>query len=122
MPSFNGLLTPPHTDVRQGELFTFFNAESPAAGVNSVVMCRGLIPGGQNYQTFSWTSASAPSAGFTIFGSNTPPTTAGPQNGVTIATETTQTGALVDNSTYAFYWVQKITDTTGEPLTVNCQR
>lgn len=121
MPNFNPLLTPPYTDLRIGEQIYLWNAESPAAGANSIVFTRGLDPGGNKEITFQGDFATAPTATVTIFGSNFPPTSA-PVNGISLATMTTQNSGYVDTTGYAFYWAQMTTVSAGEPFTLIAQR
>jgi hypothetical protein len=42
--------------------------------------------------------------GATIFGSNTPPTTSAPQNGIAIGAALTAGQSITDNLGYAYYW------------------
>lgn len=121
MPNYNPLLSPPYTDLRLGEQIALWNNESPAAGSKSVVITRGESPGSNRGITFQLVFSTAPTASVTILGSNFPPTTT-PQNGIVLATITTQNAGYTDSTSYAFYWASVDSVSAGEPLTLIAQR
>lgn len=121
MPNFNPLLTPPYTDLRMGESIALWSNESPAAGANSIVITKGANPGAGDNITFQLDFSVAPTASVTINGSNFPPTTS-PQNGIVVATLTTQNSAYTDVADFAFYWATIVSVSAGEPLTLIAQR
>ena len=107
------------TALSIGETFNLFNADTVASNNNSVVVAiANSGPVAQNMKTWQVQWASAPTANVLIYGSNTAPTTT-PQNGVLLATITTQSGGLVDNSCWAFYWAQVTNYSAGGALTVS---
>lgn len=67
--------------------------------------------------TFQWSFAASPTAVVEVFGSNTPPTAAGPQNGVILYTSTNkQADNYTDNLSFAFYWQQIVSQSAGGAL------
>ena len=122
MPAFNGLLTPPYTDLRIGEQIALWNAESPAAGATSIVITRGLCPTSDQGILFQCDFTSAPTASFVIYGSNFTPTSAGPVNGVALSTITAQNTGYQDNNSYTYYWCGVTSVSAGEPVTLIAQR
>ena len=123
MPAFNGNLSNPYTDVRVGESFYLFNNESLTAGENSVVMCRGMVPGASTGQTtFQWQTAVAPTCSVILYGGNFPPTAGGPQNGFVITTFTAQSTTVDDTFGYAFYWAYVTSYAAGGNATLLAQR
>lgn len=122
MPNFNGLLIPPYTDLRDGEQIFLWNAESPAAAANSIVITRGMGYDNANGILFQLDFASSPTASVTILGSNFTPPASGPINGITLATLTTIDSAYQDTNSYAFYWANIVSVSAGEPLTLIAQR
>lgn len=120
MPAFNALLSPPYTDLRQGESVFLWNNESPAAGANSIVISRGMRPGEGPSITFQGVFTSAPTATINILGSNFPPTTT-PQNGTIVGSMTQQNSSLTDTNSFAFYWGNVSSVSAGEPFTLIAQ-
>ena len=107
--------------VSSGDTVTLFAAaDSLVAGSQSVVIApadSGPVPRG--LITFQANFASAPTAVVEIFGSNTPPTAAGPQNGVVLTTFTNaQASNYTDNLAFAFYWAQLVSQSGGGALTL----
>ena len=80
--------------------------EVPVANETSIVIAPvDSAPHGRRRISFTGQFAAAPTATILLYGSNTYPTTAGPQNGQLLATWTnTQTNSQVDESGLAFYW------------------
>lgn len=63
--------------------------------------------------------AAAPTAVVQIYGSNVPPTSAGPQNGTLLWTSTNkQTDTYIDTTGYAFYWAVLLSQSAGGALTL----
>lgn len=120
MPIFNGY-GPLTVQAGPGDRIPLFSAtDSLAAGNNSVVLAIAhAAPFGQRLITFEGNFAAAPTAVWEIFGSNTYPTTAGPQNGVLLYTSTNvQKDNYTDNLAFAFYWAQLVSQSAGGALTL----
>jgi hypothetical protein len=107
--------------ISSGDTFTMFAAAdtlvagslSPVFGVSNP----GPLPRG--ITTFTSVFATAPTAVVKLFGSNTPPTAAGPQNGALLWTSTnTSPDSYTDNVGYAFYWAQLVSQSAGGGLTL----
>ena len=118
MPLFN-TASPTTTALSIGDTFSLFNGDTVASNNNSLVVAiavSGPIARGISTWQVNW--AVAPTANVLIYGSNTPPTAAGPQNGQLLYTLTTQSASQADNSTFAFYWSQVTAYSAGGVLTV----
>jgi hypothetical protein len=115
------LFTLPTIALYSNDSYSLFSsADSLTAPATSQVVTIA-IAGQQPRMNATWTVdfASSPTAVVEIFGSNTQPTSAGPQNGTLIYTSTnTQHDNYVDNSTFTFYWAQLISQSGGGKLTV----
>jgi hypothetical protein len=121
MPIFAGN-GPLAVSVCSGTQITLFDAvadslTAPAtsrviAPVDSGPVQRGGI-------TFQTQFASSPTAVVTIYGSNTPPTSVGPQNGVSLFTSTNkQADNYTDNLSFAFYWAVLTSQSGGGALSL----
>jgi hypothetical protein len=100
--------------VSPGELFSLFSSTDVlAAGTNSQVMTPAA-PGPVARQAISFTiqcTTASPTDQIIIYGSNTPPTAAGPQNGLALYTSNNkQSDSYVDTSGLRFYWAQLVTE------------
>lgn len=95
MPVFNGNLVPPMTDLYVGESYNLFVNEALTAPATSVVISPSGGPVGRKLVNFATPSAAIidnsgfqfywavliSSTSLQVLGSNTVPTSAGPQNG-----------------------------------------
>ena len=120
MPVFNTAL-PNARAVSSGDTVTLFAATDTVAATNNSVVIAPAVPGpiARGVITFTTHFASAPTAVVEIFGSNTAPTTAGPQGGIILYTSTNlQNDTYSDNSAYAFYWAQLPSQSAGGAVTV----
>lgn len=98
MPAFNGFRLGFASCVYPGDTFALYNNEAAVGGGNSVVMCPSdAAPNLRKSINFTSTVAA------TIYGSNTPPTAAGPQNGVSLAVLAPNV-PYVDTTGFQFYW------------------
>jgi hypothetical protein len=121
MPTFNGNQLGLATTIYPGDTIPLFAAsDTLAAGSNSIVIAPGDAGGvNRNVVTFQLNFASAPTSVLKIFGSNTYPTTAGPQNGVLLYTSTNlQADNYTDNLGFAFYWAELVSQSAGGALTL----
>jgi hypothetical protein len=121
MPVFNGSANNLATQVQPGDTVTLFAASDTltAPAVSTVIAPVDAGPVERSCITFQAHFASTPTASLTIKGSNFPPTSAGPQNGITIgAAITTQNAAVVDTAGYAFYWASLDSQSAGGAVTV----
>lgn len=118
MPQFNGFQSSPYVSMVPGESIALFNVEAVAAGYVSQVICRAGIPSGDGAITFDSSFASAPTASVTILGSNFTPTPAGPQNGIVLATITTQNTFYTDTNRFAYYWAVVNSYSAGGPYSL----
>jgi hypothetical protein len=119
MPLFNTAF-PNATALSVGDTFNLFSADTVASNSLSPVIAVGPSgPIAENIKTWQVNWASAPTANVLIYGSNVPPTTAGPQNGQLLYTMTTQSASQSDNSAFAFYWAQVTAYSAGGALTVS---
>lgn len=98
MPAFNRNRLGFASCVYPGDTFAFYSNEAAVGGDNSVVMCPSDAAPNLR-RTINFTSTVAA----TIYGSNTPPTSAGPQNGVSLAVLAAN-GSYVDTTGFQFYW------------------
>jgi hypothetical protein len=120
MPLFNqfGPLT---VQVGPGTTITLFDpvADSLTAPAISKVICPvDAGPVGRHGISFTISFAAAPTAVVELFGSNTPPTTI-PQGGVLLYTSTnTQNDNYTDNSSFAYYWAELVSESAGGALSV----
>ncbi len=118
MPVFNPLLAFGSlvTGVAVGETYNMVNAETVADGYVSMP----ITPLDQSYRNISFTAnfATTPTATVILYGSNTYPNLAGPQNGVVISTFTNANGSIADNSGFEFYWIGVTAYSGGGALTV----
>ena len=67
--------------------------------------------------TFDAFWATTPTASLVIYGSNTPPTSAGPQNGIVLGTLTAN-GTFTDTGAHAYYWAYLASQTAGGALSL----
>ncbi len=119
MPVFNGSANNLATQVQPGDTITLFADTLAATAVSTVIAPVDGGPISRGAITFQAHFASAPTASLTIKGSNFPPTSAGPQNGITIGTAiTTQNGSVTATEAYAFYWASLDSYSAGGVLTV----
>lgn len=135
MPAFNGsgliAANIPATQVAGGDTLALWGVisatgvagESPtpgSSGVNSIVAAvadSGAFPRGPI--SFQISFATAATDVLVIYGSNTAPTAAGPQNGVALYTSTNkQSDSYIDTSGFVFYWAQLQSQSGGGAFSV----
>lgn len=121
MPTFQGY-GPLSVQGGPGDRFTLFApSDTLVAGSQSrVIAIAHAAPFGVKAQTFQLSFATTPTAVVEIFGSNIPPTVAGPDpNGVLLYTSTNKiTDNYTDNLAFEFYWAQLISQSAGGALTL----
>jgi hypothetical protein len=119
MPAFNGNQNGLATAVYPGDSINLFD-ETPVLGETSIVIAPvDSAPFGRKRISFTGQFAVAPTATILIYGSNTYPTTAGPQNGQLIGTWTNLlSNSQVDESGFAFYWAVVSAYSAGGNLTL----
>jgi hypothetical protein len=121
VPAFNGN-GPLTTATGVGGLIPLFApSDSLTAPVNSrVVVVSQSGPTVRGVRQFQIGFASAPTAVVKIFGSNNPPTSAGPDpNGFLLYTSTNlQNDQYEDASAFSYYWAQLASQSAGGALTV----
>lgn len=120
MPTFNGN-GPLAVSVCSGSDVTLFDAaETLTAPATSRVLApvdSGPVPRGGI--TFTSSFAVVATAVIKVYGSNTPPTSAGPQNGTLLYTSTNlQADNYTDNLSFAFYWAQLVSYSAGGALSL----
>jgi hypothetical protein len=119
MPKFN-TAQPVAQAIAPGDTILLFSAEAVASNQNSIVAAiADSGPMASNNRTFQINWASVPTANVLLYGSNTGPTTSGPQNGQLLYTLNTQSASQTDNSAFAFYWAQVTAYSAGGNLTVS---
>ena len=121
MPIFNGSANNLAIQVQSGDTVTLFAASDSltAPGVSTVIAPVDAGPVQRSAITFQAHFASAPTASLTIKGSNFPPTSSGPQHGITIGTAiTTQDASVTATEAYAFYWTSLDSQSAGGAVTV----
>lgn len=121
MPLFNGFQLGLATAVYPGDTIALFAAADTLAAANNSIVVSPSDAGGVNRNaiTFALNFASAPTSVVKIFGSNTFPTTAGPQNGVLLYTSTNlQADNYTDNLAFAFYWAELVSQSAGGALSL----
>lgn len=117
MPTF----TLPVVALYSKDSYTLFaSTDTLAAGNNSQIIAIGTAgPVPRGVMTFQGDFASAPTAQWIIYGSNTQPTSAGPQNGVALYTSSNkQHDNYTDNLAFIFYWAQLVSQSAGGALTL----
>lgn len=121
MPIFNGSANNLATQVQSGDTVTLFAASDSltAPAVSTVIAPVDAGPVQRSAITFQAHFATSPTASLTIKGSNFPPTSSGPQHGVTIGTAiTTQDASVTATEAYAFYWASLDSQSAGGAVTV----
>lgn len=124
MPPFNGAANSLTTTAGPGDSPALFaTSDSVTAPVFSrVIAIYRAAPPGVKQVAFQTQFATAPTAVVEIFGSNTPPTSAGPQNGILLYTSTNkQSDSYIDTSGFAFYWAELVSQSGGGALSVQAQ-
>ncbi len=122
MPTFNGN-SPLSVSVCSGTTIVLFDpvADSLTAPVSSRIIAPvDSGPVARNLITFQIQfTAVSPTDQVLIFGSNTPPTTAGMTNPVTLYTSNNlQSDSYSDNLAFAFYQAKLISQSAGGALSV----
>jgi len=120
MPIFNDF-GPLAIQAAGGDTINLFTASDVVAPGNNSRVIALLDAGPDSRQAISFqiVFATAPTAVVEIFGSNFPPTSAGPVNGIVLFTSTnTQNASYTDNSSFRFYWAQLVSQTAGGALQV----
>jgi hypothetical protein len=97
------------------QLFTAETLTAPATSKVYALLDSGAVERRSVLFQASW--ATSPTASLVIYGSNTPPTAAGPQNGVALATLTAN-GAYQDLNGFKFYWATLASQSAGGALTL----
>lgn len=116
MPIFSSVF-PNARAVTVGDNFALFAAADTLTGgsTSPVLTVSGPQPGQAIQFTFNF--ASAPIAVVELFGSNTAPTVAGPQNGILVYTSTNMLqDSYLDTNGFAFYWAQLVSQSAGGAL------
>lgn len=91
------------TVISPGDDIELLNGTNDAAGSTSIVITPGQAGFSIRAITFAVNFPSTVGS-VTLYGSNTAPTSAGPQTGMTLATINALTGNYTDTNAYAFYW------------------
>jgi hypothetical protein len=118
MPTFNQY-GPLSVQVSPGDTMQLFTAETLTAPATSKVYA--LLDSGaveRRSILFQANWATTPTASLVIYGSNTAPTTAGPQNGVALGSAITANGVYQDTAGFKFYWATLASQSAGGALTL----
>jgi hypothetical protein len=121
MPTFagNGPLSVSVCSGSQVTMFDPVNDSLTAPATSRVLAPVDSGPVARNAIEFQIQFATAPTDVVKIFGSNTPPTSAGPQNGILLYTSTNeQSDNYVDNQAFAFYWGELVSQSGGGALSL----